>query len=227
MSRKVDLFSEKHSLVGDVTGRTFLISLFPHSSLFKQAIDSIPDALWRMGEPKLEELIKPSVADDVLKINFWTTIEWATKAGVKAVDLKRVFDGVMIYDTFRDRFMKSPYRMAWLCKPVIRYEAMLRATHARLQKSLMKVAYMRIEDDKGVVDPKKARLVLEVFKTLDERLHGQAIQRALIEKREVKDSDQPLLTPSMVEAEIQKLERKLSDGRNDVIELEVEASSNE
>lgn len=176
--------------------------------------------LFLMDEVRLKmhlrgEYAQVSMIDEALRTRFWAEYDRAVTEGKEKMSMESVWSNVTAHEVW-DRYIHLPEKMAWLMCPPALYDA---KQNALLSFAIDEVANI-LEQPHVVnnrVDAKLATLKFNVFKYLDERVHGSTVQR--IDQR-IDQRTQTIAEHRMVVAEahmetednlidrIKKLERK-------------------
>ena len=196
------------------------ISVYTDS--IKKAIESIPEQYLDMAEDKLEREAQPNLKLYELKRKFWEEIFEAQKTG-RTMKPKNVYDGVMSDAMFFNRILKTPVKVAWLIAPLTTYENRTKAALDKVTKRYEELISMDITSKKfkkvgdeiiewKETDPRKALVLLQTIKNLEERIHGTAIQRQVnVHTNTPSDKDgRATLDMDKVDSRLQELEGLLN-----------------
>lgn len=209
-----------------------------YSGKMRECIDNINIAFYNMSEKELDDHVKPSLVLYQLKLSFHDRTIEAQAAG-KRVAVSAICRNICSENYFKDRIMTDPGMLAWMLRPVVKYEDKTFAALSKATKRYEDLIDMDITvtkrkkvDDEWVeyqdVCPKKALVLLSVIKNLEDRVKGTAIQRQInISTPGPKAGSGAVLDMDAVESKLKELESKLggTDGDKDVRE-QTDSNSN-
>lgn len=192
------------------------------SNSIVDAVKNIPRDILDMDEEKLQKKINPTLTLFSLKDKFWEEISNATFY-MRNMSSKNVFDGVCSSHHFY-KILKDPYKAAFLLSPLRTYESTVRASLQSASARYEELINIDINITKQVLNketkeweektdvcPKKAALLLNVIKNLEDRVRGQAVQNILTHntngKKEEKSAD--VVDVATLDQKIKELELKL------------------
>lgn len=142
----------------------------------------IPEEMKSLDEEKLRLLVQPSYNMQLIRHTFWAEVRFAYFNN-RAVLIENVFNGIMN----RSSFIKNltlPIAAYILC-PTYEHAVKLEQAHELAMQSVVAIlATPRSSDPK--VDYNYDRLKLEIFKFLDDKRHGAAVQKQLNINHELK-----------------------------------------
>lgn len=199
----------------------------------RASVEKLPEDLTLMSERQLRHHIQPTNTDYSLRTSFWREYERVVKMGGDKLTAASIFNGVCSDAYFYQKFIKDPFRVAWLVTPLQTYlkeiEAVLVRGTERLWEIIeMDITYVDKHGDRQI-DAKKASVVLDAIKMVENRAKGLAVQR-----NETKSVSVHMSGPKRVsvtgssddtlEARIKELQERVSGGDphalGDVIEGE-------
>ncbi len=142
------------------------------------AISSHPQ-LFDLDEKTLRDKVRPS--DSVLRIRvaFWNEYFRVQDAELPKMDAAKIYAGVVHQQMFYGHILGKPGNVAWILCPPHNYMIAMEEILDRGMNNLAKIIGMPVTTD-GEVDVKKAKLFLEAFKTVQERVKGSVVQRQAI-----------------------------------------------
>jgi hypothetical protein len=147
----------------------------------QEVVARVPEDLLLEEERSLCNKIRPTPTDFSIRTGFWKEYERVVKSGKTHMITAAVFSGVCSDSYFYNKFLKDEARVAWMLHPVQGYmreiEAVLTKATSRLWELVdMDITYV---DRTGtrVVDPKRASVLLEAIKMIENRAQGMAVQR--------------------------------------------------
>lgn len=188
------------------------------------AIKNIPDEVMDDSEENLREDINPDNKMYEMRRAFWEEMVLAQNESRKMVT-KRIYDGKYTKSYFYNHILKDVRKVAWMIHPLVEYNCTVQAILDRGLERLPELVNMEITVKKRrKVDgewveweetcPKKALVLWQVVKDLQDRIKGTAIQRqAVIHATEPSDSKaKPELSMEAVTARLKELEGKLGEG---------------
>jgi len=182
---------------------------------FRWRIDNASQELLGMEEDELRLKIKPSAMQNRIRLAFWIEYDMACNLGRK-MDIRRVYAGLCTKDNFEKMYCNST-KMAWMLTPVASYhtnmEEALETSISQLRKILD--APLFLQD--GSLDTKAANVVINVFKILDQRVHGAITQKietkSLVVNKNIgaKEGGSPAMwPPEDIDVRLQQLETQLT-----------------
>lgn len=166
-----------------------VINLLPEEMANKIAEHANKHPEWfNVPEGELRTLLrqyqeKPSRIDNVLRMKFWLEYDRVLSFGLKKMHLPNVTAGAVVHRYFTSWYPKSASRMAWMLCPPLNYLTGLEEMHYSNLETLSELTSLPVVDAHGEVDYKLATLKINLFKAIDERLHGSVIQRHQIDQR--------------------------------------------
>jgi len=197
-----------------------------YSDRVKECIEAIPQAILDMSEEKLRKHIDPNIKLYEVKRAFWEEVVLSQDSN-KRMTVARVYEGKMGKEHFYTT-ISDPYKMAWIVSPLTTYED---RTQAALDKVSIRyeelinmeiTSHKKIKNDEGEwewieeVDAKKALVLLQVIKNLEDRIKGTSVQRqvSVHTNRPTDSAGVGVGTMNMkaVEDKLKELEGKLGDG---------------
>jgi len=172
-----------------------LINLVPEivAKRFTEARAALPE-LFELDEQDLaRELRKrnqtPTATDHRLRLKFWLEYDKAKDSDSK-IEIKQVTSNVCSKEFFYAHYLARPGKVAWLvCPPVGYATKMTEALEFGLEqlRDILAADHYEYtvtrnadgEETKEIsgINPKIAALKLSIFKTLDDRKHGMAVQK--------------------------------------------------
>ena len=159
-----------------------------YSKKLKAAIEAIPQELHSLSEETLRIKLNPTIKLYELKRAFWEELCQAQDEG-RSMRVWRVYDGKVSKNYFYADIITDPLKMAWITSPLNSYEEKTKAALDMVTERYNELITMeitttkRIKDNDGdyvlikETDPKKALVLLQVIKNLEDRIKGTAVQR--------------------------------------------------
>jgi hypothetical protein len=175
-----------------------IINLVPE--VIQTAIEQVPDWLLAMDPRELrdhfrnkakaerEERLKqgldgaateswqPSFTDDRLRLSFWNEYE-ASQALKRPMQMTRVYAGICSRQYFYDKVITNYLRMAWLLCPPQSYAVSLEEALLFGIDQMRDILTIPHVDSRGKVDPKIAKVKLDIVNMLDQRVKGAVVQK--------------------------------------------------
>ena len=161
----------------------------------RDSINSIPAELLEMSDEQMREEFRPTMVDEKLRTSFWRQVNNLERTGkpFKANELCR---DVCNEAYFYNRVMHNPKKMAYMIQPITKYdvqtEVLLYVGMSRLEQIITmdittpKKQFAGYDRDgkekfeyKNVVDPIKAKVLLDAINKLEDRVKGSAVQRTV------------------------------------------------
>lgn len=198
-----------------------------YTEKLKEAIEAIPQEYALLPEETLRSKLDPDIKLYEVKRAYWEELCQAQDEGRK-MRIHRIYDGIVSKPYFYE-IIKNPLKMAWITSPLTSYENKTKAALDMVTERYNELITMditttrRIKDEFGdyklitETDPKKALVLLQVIKNLEDRIKGTAVQRQ-VSVHTKEPSGQGIGSASLdmdaVEQRIAELEMKLG-GEND------------
>jgi hypothetical protein len=221
-----------------------------YSSALEKAISEIPDDIRYMSEERLRNKIQPTLKLYEVKRAFWEELTEAQQRG-KKMRMWRIHQNLCNKEYFY-RIIRDPNKMAWIISPLVHYEDKTKAALDAVSERYEELINMDITTTKRIknadgqyelvteTDPKKALVLLQVIKNLEDRIKGTAVQRQLSvhtdRPRDAEGSGTGALDMDAVNDRLKELESqlggsiderreptRLAQGASEYIEVEVSA----
>lgn len=199
----------------------------------KDAIESIPQELYSLSEEALRVRVKPTLKLYEVKRAFWEELLLAQERGASMRNW-RVYDGKVSKAYFYDKILTDPLKMAWITSPLDSYEDKSKAALDMVTQRYEDLINMDITTTKkrkvgdeweeySEVCPKKAMVLLQVIKNLEDRIKGTAVQRQVnVHTKEPRNKTKAELNMDEVNNRLRELEEQLGSAT-----MEVEYDSRE
>jgi len=202
----------------------------------RQYYSELPEELVYASEEDLRKTGKIRLLDERLRSGFWRELQIAlnTKKKIKS---KRIYTGLCSEQHFY-RIISVPERLAWITQPVIPYEARTDALLTLAVGRYEEVLNMPITskkrvvtglDDNGkitygieeVIDPFRAKLLMDTIKNLEERVKGLSVQRQVTLHEKSSDSQPVDLSMDEINKRLSEVNSKLgiTADKGDVIDV--------
>lgn len=191
-----------------------------YSDRVKEAIESVPQELYSLSEEALRVRVKPTLKLYEVKRAFWEELLMAQERGVTMRNW-RIYDGKVSKAYFYEKILTDPAKMAWITSPLDSYEDKSKAALDMVTSRYEDLINMEITTTKKrkvdgeweeyvEVCPKKAAVLLQVIKNLEDRIKGTAIQRQVnVNASEPTKKTKSELDMSEVERKLMELEKQL------------------
>jgi hypothetical protein len=143
--------------------------------------EEAPD-LFNMDEQELykEMRIKrhtPSASDNRIRLKFWMEYDECRMNYNKYMNVKRIAAGTANYEFFILHYLKNCYLVAWMLMPPVNYkDRMIESLDFGLDQ-MREILNLPLQDEEGNLDHKLAAMKITIFKMLDDRSNGVAVQR--------------------------------------------------
>lgn len=205
-----------------------------YTGSIKSAIENIPQELSLLAEETLRKKVNPSIKHYELKRAFWEEFALASDTG-NTMRNWRLYEGRYSKAYFYDSILKNPKLMAWIMTPLVEYEDKTKAALDKVTERYDEIISMDITTTKKLkdpeapggyrfiteTDPKKALVLLQAIKNLEDRVKGTAIQRQVsVHTSDPKGQGNEKTTLNMdkVEQRITEIEGKLNPYKHKRIE---------
>jgi len=140
----------------------------------QKAIAAIPPEYGLLSEKALEGAIQPTELDYLLRSSFSRELERVRINGgtIKAVDIYGEF---CARSWFYEKVIASGKRLAWLTRPMPRYEKMMEATLFLCNKRLWEIVNLPLRIN-GKISPTLVNIMLNAIKMVKENVKGMPVQ---------------------------------------------------
>ena len=182
---------------------------------------TIPESFHAKSIEEIERTADVGFSDWKVKTSFWKAYKNSAKAGNR-MTVAKVIGGITNNKTFVNRFLENPARLAWLLTPSTPYQVQVETLLDKSVERYQELIAMEITTTKKVTvngeevlvkqtDAKKAMVLLNVIKNLEERALGGAIQRQLsVSTKEPSSADEKSeIDMDAVDKRLKELEEKL------------------
>jgi hypothetical protein len=235
--KKAELYqlTRSHDLFERENPRS-LINIAPE--VFQAGLEHSSVRLYlRKDEKSLEKIVKPTPTLNRLRQRFWIEYDLAQDQK-RSMQAENIWMGICSLDLFLSTVEKYKYQ-AWILMPLPRYDDVIEeALHAGLNRVreifefplYEKKAVKRngVEQIITVPNYKAADLMLKTVKMLDDRARGGVVQKIEQTNKNLhlhKNADRSVTSVEnendLIEAEIRRLENKISGNKAKVIEAEI------
>lgn len=159
-----------------------------------KALRKVTPDIMGLGTDELKDKGSLTLTDEQLRIRLQYCFAKAIKNKTKVRDVD-VYTGITTGTYYYRSFLANPYKTAYALQPIIQYErkmeAMLESAVNRYKDLINmdittpRVVYTLNSEGKRVpkeiidIDPKKAMVLLNVIKSVEERVKGSVIQKNL------------------------------------------------
>ena len=173
-------------------------------------ISTIPRDFLDMDKEELEKLVNPTRTDRALKAIFWREYNKAQLTETN-MTTRGMWLGVCQEMWFYKHILTDNRKMAWILSPNVEDDVRLHLMYDKGLDRVEEILDSEITNTKGMLDPKKADVVLKAWKMLDDRVKGLAVQKIEKKSLSVKVSDGQVTHDSRQEL-IEKLQKKMIGG---------------
>lgn len=200
-----------------------------YSDKLKESIEAIPEELHSSSEIELRNKVRPDIKLYEIKRAFWEEMCHAQDSG-KKMRIWRIYDEKVSRAYFYKDILTDPAKMAWITSPLVSYEQKTKAAldmvteryNELIMMDITSIKKIKTEDGEYVevkeTDPKKALVLLQVIKNLEDRIKGTSIQRQVSVSAGSptgKGGVAASLNMTAVEERLAELEDKLNGGAGD------------
>lgn len=141
--------------------------------------------------------------DQLLRHSFWEEVKNAENEGRKLKE-SNVWHGICTTRYWDKVVRTDEWKMAYILTPTRDRFLIQKAAYNQGLENLLRIVnadpFKRKQGGSKELDPRIAKVVLEAYKILDERLHGQAVQRVQTAAVETKK-----LTPEELQKQIKEM----------------------
>lgn len=161
----------------------------------REAINALPRDLLEMTDEQMREEFRPTMVDEKLRTAFWRQIN-AIERSNKPFKAAELCKGICTDSYFYNRVLHQPNKLAYIIQPITKYEVqtetLLNVGMSRLEQIITmdittpKKQFCGYDSDgkekfeyRNVVDPIKAKVLLDAINKLEDRVKGSAVQRTV------------------------------------------------
>lgn len=162
----------------DMDNPNSILQMVKHSKPLAQAVLKADQVLMLMDEGSLRTKLAPSAIDNRLRLAFWLEVDKCINSnGAHQFSEQLVFAGIVTKEVWQKKYLTNAKKMAWILTPVGNYESSMMEALETGVSQLRKILSAPLFDDAGKLDTKAAKIVVDVFKLLDERVRGTVVQK--------------------------------------------------
>lgn len=158
------------------------------------------------SEDEIADNAEVGTTDQLLRMSFWDEVEKAERER-RPITESKIWKGVCTKKYWDKVVRQYEWKMAYVLTPVKSRRLMTKLIHQESLSTLLKIAnanpYKIKQGGRKELDPRIAKLVIDVHKIIDDRMYGQAVQR--VQKEEVQEK----LTPAQMEEKLKKLREEM------------------
>lgn len=182
-----------------------------HPTRNEKLIKSINRGSEKLSEYPEEAVIakaKVTPTDQMLRISFWEEVKRCERNRVPFTEVK-VWQDICSEGYWRKIVHEGEWKMAYILTPVRDRILLQKSIHQEGLTSLLKIANANpfvTRHGKTTLDPRVAKVIIDAWKLIDDRMYGQAVQRVQTE-----NIKKPKLSAQEVENEIKRLKAEVSD----------------
>lgn len=197
-------------------------SLSVYTTKIREAVERVPQEIMDMSEVVLRKEIDPSLRMYELRRAFWEELAAAQEGVGRTINVTRIIEGKYSKGYFYQQILPNHYKLAWLMHPLVAYEDKTKAALDRVTERYDELINMEITSTKQIknketgewdtvteTDPKKALVLLQVMKNLEDRIKGTSIQRQVSISADKPENKKAKLDMKAVENRLKELEGKL------------------
>lgn len=185
MQNEVDSLSDDLSPIDsreisiyDMENPNSILQMVKHSTPLSRAVIKADQVLMLMDEGALRTKLAPSAIDNRLRLAFWMEVDKCLNSqGGHRFSEQMVYAGIVTKDVWDKKYLTNAKKMAWILTPVGNYESSMMEALETGVSQLRKILSAPLFDDAGKLDTKAAKLVVDVFKILDDRVRGTVVQK--------------------------------------------------
>lgn len=193
----------------DMDNEKSILRLVSHSKPLAQAVLRADQVLMLMDEGLLRQKLQPSAIDNRLRLAFWTEVDNSISAKSQVVE-QRIYAGIVTREVWEQKYLTNPKKMAWILTPVGNYESSMMEALETGVSQLRKILSAPLFDDAGKLDAKAAKLVVDVFKLLDERVRGTIVQKHKIIHEHHAAGGSPEVPAIDIDEQLKALEKQIA-----------------
>jgi hypothetical protein len=149
----------------------------------QRAMCEIPEADRNLSEAELRKMIRPTPADNQLRISFWLEYDRVQSRMLPQMETTNIIRGIITEDYFYKRYMKDLKRVAWMLIPPTSYTVKLTEMLEVGLGRMRGVLDLDPVGPDGKVNTKLLELQLKITAMMDMRLNGAIAQKVQIEQK--------------------------------------------
>lgn len=203
---------ESGNWMADTEAGHAFVSAVPQ--VFRSFILELPTEVFEMEEDDLRERGRCGINEYALRMAFWQEYERClSNPENKTMSAARLVRGILDQGTLR-RIIANPYKLAWILKPVRSYLSDMEFMLIRGKERLWEILNLPIVNEAGKPMAAVANVVLAAQKQIEERVHGQTIQkqqqiRVNVKQNGVPDQMKEVGRINAIDHEIKQLEERI------------------
>lgn len=132
--------------------------------------------LTNLSEQEFLKENKTSQNMDMMRLSFWREYNRAQDSCGKMIT-KNIYGPVMSADTFYEKFLSKPINVAWMLIPPDEYQLALETYLSHGRQALREILTANKFNEDGTLNVQVAKVILQAYALIDNRIHGSAIQR--------------------------------------------------
>ena len=140
------------------TMKSLLLPLIESKALAK-ALERVPEELWSLSSPELEEGARPTQLDRILRVSLSRCVEEAIKTG-KKIRVVKIHKGHCSGIHFRQNILSNAVKVAWLFQYFPAASENLDALGPQIFDRLRELLNAPLRDEKGRIDHRLVRYIL-------------------------------------------------------------------
>jgi hypothetical protein len=126
---------------------------------------------------------RPTASDNRLRLNFWLAYDECIMTNRDRITLEQICGNMCSLEFFTRNYLIEPNKLSWLLVPPVNYGMkMVEAVDSGLDQMRGILDLEHIDYETGKIDHKLLAIKVTIFKLLDDRTHGAAVQK--IEKKQ-------------------------------------------
>ena len=129
-----------------------------------------------------QKRMRPTASDNRLRLNFWLAYDECIMTNRDHITLDMICGNMCSTEFFTRNYLIKPEKLAWLLVPPVNYGMKLvEAVDSGLDQMRGILDLEHIDYETGKIDHKLLAIKVTIFKLLDDRTHGAAVQK--VEKK--------------------------------------------
>lgn len=182
--------------------------------MLRSAIERCSPNLIERSESAILDNASPTHVDQLLRVSLWEEFSEALVEG-RQVSERAIYNGVCSYNYWKHLRDENEEKFTYLLIPVKSYSRTNKLLLTLGQEALINIleadAYVKSQGsgNKKQLDPKIAKVQLEAYKMIDERIHGKAVNRIQTHNTNENSPGNAQETLSSLQNEIKELEGKI------------------
>lgn len=152
-----------------------VVNRLPANSKLREMVELIPDEMKHMNEKELFAIVQPSQNIQMIRHSFWAEVRFADEMD-RPINIENCFAGIMTKTSFAKNL--TPHVAAFILCQTQEYHVKLEHAHELAMEGIVEILNVP-RSGNPAKDYNYDRLKIEIFKFLNDKKHGAAVQKQL------------------------------------------------